>query len=107
MYMHHIGDLIDEKAPFLLPGEHAEGFRTAWSQSRDRIESIVKALSPPESPLAPDAEPPKFPKITPLQLESAMLRAEGRLKRSALARIGDAFLGYCISEPITEVKLLG
>jgi hypothetical protein len=37
-----------------------------------------------------------------------MLRApQGRLKRSALARIGDAFLGYCISEPITEVKLLG
>lgn len=30
---------------------------------------------------------------------------QGRLKRSVLARIGDAFLGYFISEPITEVKL--
>jgi hypothetical protein len=104
--MHYLGDLVNEKASFLLPGEHVEAFRTAWKEARPDFERIIEALSPTASTqtLVPGAQ--QYEQITIQHLDAAKLSgSQGSQKRSLLARMRDGFLSFFISEPVTEEKL--
>ena len=98
--LHEVVGRIAENAEFLIPGEHVDGFRAAWEQSKNSFATVVDALNP----APPDAPP--IGKISHDQLKNAQLDgAPGALKRSILTRFRDAFLGLFVSKPYTDERL--
>jgi hypothetical protein len=81
--LHYFCGLVSEHAPYLIPGEHVEGFRAAWDQSSSSFEKVVQALTNG----TPEGETISEGALSHAKLDGSI----GAQKRSILAQLRDAF----------------
>jgi hypothetical protein len=86
------GDLLSERAEYIIPGEHVTAFKDAWSAAKSSFREVQMALL---------AQKPSDEDLEAANLDGA----NGALKRSLLQQLRDTFLRYFVREPRSEERM--